>query len=133
MKKSDRNLDFFLIVMAVTAIISTVCVSYGRESGPGTVKKGSLPTQNHSRSEYVSMATVFCPEAIKTALKVVPGRVYECKLEEEEGFLVYGVEIMTTDGKFMEVQVDAGNGEVLFSEEDRPEAENDLCEKLGCD
>ncbi len=132
MKKTDRNVNFFLIIMGVTVIISTVSLSYSREHGPGTVK-GSLPTQNHSRSEYVSMAAIFCQEAIKAALKEVPGRVYECKLEEEKGFLVYGVEILSNDGRFMEVQVDAGNGQVLFSEEDKPEAENDLCEKSGCD
>ena len=52
--------------------------------------------------------------------------VIECKLENEDGFLVYGVEIASNDRTTMEVQVDVGNGLVLSVEEDHPEDENIL-------
>ncbi len=132
MKKTTWHIATFIVfTCAMVALVAAW--AYADQEFRSKNLRGSLPTEGHSRAEYPLMAEIFCPEAITTALKVVPGRVYECKLEEEEGFLVYGVEIMTSGGRFMEVQVDAGNGQILFSEEDKPEAKNDICEKLGCD
>jgi uncharacterized membrane protein YkoI len=54
--------------------------------------------------------------AEKAALGVVPGEVKESELENENGFVVYEVEVAGKDGELHEVVVDAGNGKVLAQE-----------------
>ena len=89
--------------------------------------KGTISTAGQAKAEYPSLAKVSCIEAIKAAADFISGKVIECELEDEDGFLVYGVEIVSR-GKTVEVQVDAGNGRVLSSEEDKPE--KDILEKI---
>jgi uncharacterized membrane protein YkoI len=54
--------------------------------------------------------------AENAALGAVPGEVKETELENENGFVVYEVEVAGKDGKLHEVVVDAGNGKVLAQE-----------------
>ena len=44
-------------------------------------------------------------------------------LENENGFLVYGVEVVTADKAVMEVKVDAGSGKVLAINPDKADDE----------
>jgi uncharacterized membrane protein YkoI len=60
--------------------------------------------------------------AEEAALGVVPGAVREVELENENGFVVYEVEVAGQDGALHEVVVDAGNGEVLGQELEEEEA-----------
>jgi len=54
------------------------------------------------------------------ALKAVPGTVEEVSLDNENGNLVYSVEIQTASGT-VDVKVDAGNGQVLAQDRDNGE------------
>ena len=59
--------------------------------------------------------------AEEAALGAVPGEVQETELEDENGFVVYEVEVAGDDGKLHEVVVDAGNGKVLAQETEENE------------
>lgn len=48
-----------------------------------------------------------------TPLNQVPGKVLKAELENENGYLVYGVEIVKADKQIADVKVDAGNGKIL--------------------
>ena len=61
---------------------------------------------------------------MKEALKAVPGKVIKAELENEDGYLVYGVEYARADRQISGVKVDAGNGKVLKIETDRKDHEN---------
>lgn len=70
-----------------------------------------------------ALATVTPDEAKAAAVKVVPGTVNKVELDEEDGFVVYEVEVTAADGTVTEVIIDAGNGSVLAQEtEDANEA-----------
>jgi len=56
--------------------------------------------------------------AVQKTLAAVSGRVLKTELEDENGFLVYGVEVVTPDRTVMDVKVDAGSGKVLAIEQD---------------
>ena len=58
--------------------------------------------------------------AEKAALDAVPGTVRDAELGNENGFVVWEVEVQASDGTLQEVKVDAGNGQILAQE-----AEND--------
>ena len=62
--------------------------------------------------------------AINIALAQVPGKVLRAELENENGYLVYGVEIVKTEHQIMDVKVDAGNGKILKIEQDRSDSED---------
>lgn len=55
-------------------------------------------------------------EAKAAATAAVPGTVTKAELENEDGNVVYDIEIKGADGKVTEVIVDAGNGKVLHQE-----------------
>lgn len=60
--------------------------------------------------------------AEKAALDAVPGEVKKTELDNENGFVVYSVEVMGQDGQLQEVVVDAGDGTVLAQEAEEDEA-----------
>lgn len=60
-----------------------------------------------------ALATISSSQAQQAALAAVPGTVAQTQLEEENGFVVYGVEVTGADGTVTDVKVDAGNGTVL--------------------
>ncbi|WP_411836992.1 PepSY domain-containing protein [Paracoccus sp. ME4] len=47
-----------------------------------------------------------------------PGQVVEVELEEEAGLWLYEVEILTPDGRLIEIELDAGTGDILGYGED---------------
>jgi uncharacterized membrane protein YkoI len=45
------------------------------------------------------------------------------ELEDENGFLVYGIEVVSADKSVVDVKVDAGTGKVLAMEKDKADDE----------
>jgi uncharacterized membrane protein YkoI len=64
-----------------------------------------------------SLARITPEQASAAALAQVPGTVKQVELENEDGNVVYGVEIKTASGE-SDVKVDAGDGRVLHVEKD---------------
>jgi uncharacterized membrane protein YkoI len=64
-----------------------------------------------------SLARITPEQASAAALAQVPGTVKKVELENEDGNVVYGVEIKTASGE-SDVKVDAGDGRVLHIEKD---------------
>ena len=59
--------------------------------------------------------------ATKTALEKVPGTVKAVEVEDENGTIVYGFEIVAKDGSQQEVKIDAQTGKVAKVEADNEE------------
>lgn len=70
--------------------------------------------------EWASTAKVTIDQAVNAALKKVPGTVIEAELEEVKR-VTWEVEVVTDDGKVMEVLVDVDTGAVVSAEEKQPE------------
>ena len=66
-------------------------------------------------------ATITKEESISIALKEVSGKVTDVELEDEDGTIVYGVEIVDAQGIEHDVKVDAKTGKVLKVEADDEE------------
>ncbi|ABL69758.1 MULTISPECIES: PepSY domain-containing protein [Paracoccus] len=47
-----------------------------------------------------------------------PGRVSEVELEEEDGMTIYEIELVTPDGRLIEVEIDAASGRILALDQD---------------
>lgn len=57
-------------------------------------------------------------EVLKKLAEVQPGRVVEVELEISNGLRVYEVEVVTDDGRLIEVDIDAATGVIVEMEED---------------
>lgn len=68
------------------------------------------------------IATISADQASQAALAAVPGTVDKVELDNENGSVVYSVEIRT-DAGLIDVKVDAGTGAILAQEADDGESE----------
>ena len=74
------------------------------------------------------LATVTPEEATAAALAAVPGTAGDAVLEDENGFVVYEVQVTAADGAVIEVKVDAGDASVLAQEADEAEGTDEATE-----
>ncbi|MHB8992243.1 MAG: PepSY domain-containing protein [Chloroflexota bacterium] len=82
------------------------------------------------------MAKTTADQAKQAALAQFQGAtVKKVELENENGFVVYGVQLTDESGKAQDVKVDAGNGKVLATEADGSEGDdgNGTLEKAGAE
>ncbi len=89
-----------------------------------TAPIGSIrPAGKVAPVDLPTMAKISFQQALSTALTKVPGSVIKAELEVEDGNLMYSFEIVSADRKVIEVEIDAGNGQVLDSEDEAAEQE----------
>ncbi|HBB87640.1 MAG TPA: peptidase M4 [Blastocatellia bacterium] len=74
-------------------------------------------TEGAESERLKGLARITPDQASAAALAQVPGTVKKVELENEDGNVVYGVEIKTANGD-SDVKVDAGDGRVLHVEKD---------------
>ncbi len=65
-----------------------------------------------TNKQLAATATVTLEDAVKHALKEVPGKAVEAEIGKEDGRTVYEVEIVDHNNKTQKVYVDAQNGHV---------------------
>jgi uncharacterized membrane protein YkoI len=108
----------------VTVILFAAIMSFGgiTVSAQQANQKGSIWIKT-DETGFAELAKISMDSAISAALKEVPGRVLTADLENEDGYLVYGIEIIKTDNQVVDVKVDAGNGKVLKIDQDQTDKE----------
>lgn len=96
---------------------------------PDEVTSASIKvTKNtETQADFEKLARVTRQQAEAAALAVEPGQVVQAKLEDEDGYLVWQVDVKHAQGT-TEIAVDAGNSQVLAAE-----AEDDDHEDEGHD
>jgi len=114
-----------MTVISAIALASFVQagISFAGDNGK-EVMNGSIRIQQEE-STYPSMAQITLEQAKDAALSNVQGEVLKIELEEENGFLVYGVEVVGPNKTVTDVKIDAGNGDVLLVEKDTPDGDKD--------
>lgn len=87
--------------------------------------QGSISIQGKTKKDYPGLAKISLQEAAALAAKAVPGKVVEIALDDEDGFLVYEIEVMGADHQKKELLLDAGNGKTLLVKQDKEEEDDD--------
>jgi uncharacterized membrane protein YkoI len=64
---------------------------------------GSIQIKNEEEAGFAGMAKISMDSAISAALKEVQGKVFRAELENENGYLVYGIEIAKTNHQIVDV------------------------------
>ena len=112
------------IMTIFSGIVLTTLVALGGVSAKEAGLTGSIQVKSNDEAALAGMAKISLDSALKEALKAAPGTVLKAGLENENGFLVYAVEIANADRQIIGVKVDAGNGKVLKVETDQRDHEN---------
>jgi uncharacterized membrane protein YkoI len=73
---------------------------------------------DENEGDLAQIATITTDEARAAAVNATGGTAGDTELENEDGNVVYGVEITLPDGTMLDVKVDAGNATILAQEPD---------------
>jgi uncharacterized membrane protein YkoI len=110
-----------VIGVAVAAVLAIGGLAISSQQAKLT---GSIAVKGNDEARYAGMAKVSLDEAVKAALQSVPGQILKVELEDEDGYLVYGVEIAKADKQIADVKIDAGNGKLLKIDNDRNDGDD---------
>ena len=111
-----------VFVMVIGLAVTGTCYN---ESTENEVQNGTISVKNQSEADFPALARITPDQAVQTALDAKYGNVLKTELEEENGFLVYNIEVVMPDKSIVEVMVDAGSGKILAMEKDHKDIEDD--------
>ncbi|WP_248892828.1 PepSY domain-containing protein [Bacillus methanolicus] len=77
-----------------------------------------------SKNDLAKKAKITKEDSIKIALEKVPGTAGDVELENEDGTVVYAVEVKAKDGSKQDVKIDAQSGKVIKIDNERDEQDN---------
>jgi len=89
---------------------------------------GSIKITQDNEANYATLASVTIDQAVASALKTQPGKVIKAELENENGYLVWGVEV-ASNNQINEVKVDAQNAKILKIEKDKVDSQKESAEE----
>lgn len=112
-----RTAKILSAVTLVSALAAGTAFATGAIQLPDEVKSSSikLPRGVESQAQFAKYAKVTQQQAEASALAVQPGQVVKAKLDDEDGYLVWQVDVKHAKG-VTEIAVDAGNGKTLAAE-----------------
>lgn len=112
-----RTVKILAAVTLVSALAAGTAFATGAIKLPDEVKSSSvkLPRGVESQAEFAKHARVTQQEAEAAALAVMPGQVVKAKLDDEDGYLVWQIDVKHAKG-VTEIAVDAGNAKALAAE-----------------
>jgi uncharacterized membrane protein YkoI len=89
---------------------------------------GSIKITQDNEANYANLASVTIDQAVASALQAQPGKVIKAELENENGYLVWGVEV-ASNNQINEVKVDAKNAKILKIEKDQVDSQKESAEE----
>ena len=88
----------------------------------GTIQ---LQQEGEQQATYSSSAKITLQQAMTIASNAQSGNISKAELQNEDGFLVYNVIVVSQDKKIHEIKVDAGNGSILRIDVDSADRETE--------
>lgn len=108
-----------LITFFMLSVIAVIPAFSSENARPGSIQV------KYPAFKYPGYAQINHQKAMEIALKENSGGILEVELENEDGFLVWDVEIVTEANVIMEYCIDAGNGKILEMSIDEEEEESE--------
>jgi len=129
----QRNVKILSAIALISTLAAGTAFATGAVQLPDEVKSSSikLPRGAESQADLMQHAKITQQEAEVAALAVLPGQVVKSKLDDEDGFLVWQVDVKHATG-VTEIAIDAGNGQALAAEaEDNDDHGNEREDERG--
>jgi uncharacterized membrane protein YkoI len=126
MKMIYLNRFLLLAVIGAALVVSLPVISKADDPKETSIH-GSirLPEEGNQEAAQAKLATIPLQTAIDTAVSTQGGTVLRAELQNEDGFLVYNVELVSADKKVHEIKVDAGKGSILRIDVDSADRETE--------
>ncbi|MGW2109675.1 PepSY domain-containing protein [Streptomyces sp. NPDC001948] len=99
--------------IVIAAVTAAVLVGGGAATAVAFADDDSHDREVSSSVASDGTARVDVKDAVAAALKAVPGTITEAELDDEDGGLVWELDVYGADKVWHDVTVDAGNGKVL--------------------
>lgn len=117
MQRTAKILSALTLVTALGAGAALAASKTGGYKLPDEVKSASIkvPEDTETQADFAKLARVTQQQAEAAALAVQPGQVVQARLDDEDGHLVWQVDVKHDQGT-TEIAVDAGNNTVLAAE-----------------
>jgi len=120
-----RSMNKLGLIAASAALLGAAVLAAepkeGSEPGDEPIHGTIAVARKTPESDYAGMAKIGLNEALQTSLKRVHGTPIRAELKEDDGFLVWEVDIVTKGKQVKEVSLDAGTGKELSLEDDHPD------------
>jgi len=100
-------------LLIINGLILIICITIAGAFARQTKPIGSIEVKSDDEAGFVDMARVPLDSAVKAALQAVPGKALKAELKNEDGSLVYEVEVIKTNNLITDVELDAGNEKIL--------------------
>ena len=116
------------LAAAIGAVITVLSPVVKAQDPKETPIQGTIPLPNKGKQEaaQAGLAGITAQQAITAAVTSQNGgTVKQVALQNEDGFLVYDIELVSADQKVHDIKVDAGNGAILRSEVDAADRETE--------
>jgi uncharacterized membrane protein YkoI len=114
--------------MKRNAMISATLLAAGMATAGGLVHAQQGAATQDDAVRDLAKANISLVQAIVSAESQTGGKATRAELGDEHGSVAFEVEVVTSDGKVLDVRVDASNGTVLASkadEQDRGDQDRD--------
>lgn len=117
MQRTAKILSVLTLLSAIGTGAAIASGKAGTTKLPDEVKSASIkvPEDIETQADFAKLARVTQQEAEAAALAVQSGQVVQAKLDDEDGYLVWQIDVKHAKGT-TEIAVDAGNSKVLAAE-----------------
>jgi uncharacterized membrane protein YkoI len=95
------------IMIVISGIVLTAVVAIGGVSSQQAKLTGSITVKNDDEAALAGMSKIPIESAMKEALKTAPGVVVKTELEDDNGYLFYGIDIAKANREISDIKVDA--------------------------
>jgi len=102
-----------IVYMAIVAVALFSTPALAKDF-KGSIKMGWFESE-HKAMKEVKINMI---QALQVAQKEVPGRIIKAKLEEEDGYLIYDIKIVTPEGKKVKLYIDPVTAKVLYKDKE---------------
>lgn len=109
MKLLIRNLAIVFIL--ILAWLASVVPVRADEKGVNEIELHNI--SDAEKVKWAKATKVLIIDAVRTATAHIPGQVVQATLESLNGRLLYEIEVVTRDGKVVEVFVDPQTGKLI--------------------
>ena len=124
MTSKAKLLLTWMATAAAAGFQATLLANEPKKEAPirGTIQ---LQQEGEQQATYSSLAKITLQQATTIASNAQSGNISKAELQNEDGFLVYNVVVVSQDKKIHEIKVDAGNGSILRIDVDSADRETE--------
>jgi uncharacterized membrane protein YkoI len=106
-------------------MISATLLAAGMATAGGLVHAQQSARAQDDAVRDLARANISLVQAVVSAESQTGGKATRAELDDEDGSVAFEVEVVTPDGKILDVRVDAGSGTVLSSKADDQDRDDD--------